>query len=546
MSDNELTIVKNPIISGFNPDPSICRVDKDYYIVCSSFEMYPGLPIYHSTDLVNWNHISNAMSIENEFHVEHNSGMGGLMAPTIRYNNGIFYIINYNVSDKGNYLITAKNPRGPWSKPIWLTDVPNIDASLFFDDDNKAYILGTGEVWNDEINKKERGFWLSLFDINTYKLKGEKKPIFFSALRDAKSPEGPHLFRIGSYYYLLFAEGGTGFFHSVMVARAKNIFGPYENNPGNPVLTHRHLGRDTNIQNVGHADIIQAHDGNWYAVMLASRLIDGPYKNLGRETFICPVFWEENWPFFSPKTGKLELEYEIPRLNNKEIRPEKNFFMENFEDFLDKSWVYLGTPHDDKVIKMEKSHLMIKCIENDILPNIKQSNYSSGTKKNLKTIGFLGRRQQCSSLKVSSKLLFMPNNGESAGLALIQAMGHQIKVERVCIANQQILRVVQNLSSFDCPPHKENFKYEVQEKILVSIPYLKKDIILALVIQNQEFDVLYGENYEELKVLIKNCNLSIINPQKIGGMSGTIIGMFAKSDIKGSENRAKFDWFRME
>ena len=135
--------IVNPVIPGFYPDPSIYRVGDDYYIACSSFELYPGIPVFHSKDLAHWEQIGHVMTMDNGFHVEKNSMVGGVMAPTLRYYDGLFYLINANFSDKGNYIVTAKNPAGPWSEPNWLDDVPGIDASVFFDDDGKAYILGT-------------------------------------------------------------------------------------------------------------------------------------------------------------------------------------------------------------------------------------------------------------------------------------------------------------------------------------------------------------------------------------------------------------------
>lgn len=288
--------LKNPIIPGYYPDPTICRVGDDYYLACSSFEMSPAIPIFHSKDLANWEQIGNAMTPENGFHVEKNTLVGGVMAPTLRYNDGLFYIINTNFSDKGNYIITAEDPAGPWSEPHWLTDVPGIDASIFFDDDGQAYIMGTGDVWDNGAGGKERGIWLAKYDMEHFKMAGEPVTIFNSALRVGSSPEAPHLYHIGDYYYLIIAEGGTEHYHAVMVARSKEIFGFYEANPANPVMTHRHMGFTSPIINVGHADLVELPDGSWYAVMLASRLIDKAYKNLGRETFICPVVWERDWP----------------------------------------------------------------------------------------------------------------------------------------------------------------------------------------------------------------------------------------------------------
>ncbi len=151
----------NPILPGYYPDPSICRNGEDFYLVCSSFEMDPGLPVFHSRDLAHWHQIGNAMTRENGFHMERNCGVGGLMATTIRYHQGTYYIINTNLADKGNYIITASDPAGPWSEPHWMENVPGIDASLFIDEDGQAYVIGIGNVWDNGTGVKERGIWIA-------------------------------------------------------------------------------------------------------------------------------------------------------------------------------------------------------------------------------------------------------------------------------------------------------------------------------------------------------------------------------------------------
>ena len=170
--------LKNPIIPGYYPDPSICRVGDDYYIACSSFEIYPGIPIFHSRDLIHWEQVGNAMTMENGFHVEASYGANGVMAPTIRYCNGTYYIINANFCDRGNFIVTAKDPAGPWSKIHWLDDVPGIDASIFFDTDGRCYIIGTGNVWDNGAGQMERGIWVAEYDVDNYRMIGEWKPIW--------------------------------------------------------------------------------------------------------------------------------------------------------------------------------------------------------------------------------------------------------------------------------------------------------------------------------------------------------------------------------
>ena len=173
-ADNEKKI-RNPVIPGLYPDPSICRVGEDFYLACSSFELYPGIPVFHSKDLAHWEQICYAMTMENGFHVNANLGIGGVMAPTIRWHDGLFYIINANFGDKGNFYISAKDPAGPWSEPHWITDIPDIDCSLFFDHDGSCYLVSPG---NDPAEDNGRAFFLTPFDIKAGKACGDRKKIW--------------------------------------------------------------------------------------------------------------------------------------------------------------------------------------------------------------------------------------------------------------------------------------------------------------------------------------------------------------------------------
>ena len=533
------TKLENPIIPGFYPDPTICRVGEDYYLACSSFELYPGIPVFHSRDLMNWEQIGNAMTKENGFHVEKNSMVGGVMAPTLRYNNGLFYIINANFSDKGNYIVTAENPAGPWSEPHWLDDVPGIDASIFFDDDGTAYIMGTGDVWDNGAGVMERGIWLAEYDVENFRMKGEPVTIFNSALRVGSSPEAPHLYHIEDYYYLIIAEGGTEHYHAVMAARSKEIFGFYEANPANPVMTHRHMGFSSPIINVGHADLVELPDGNWYAVMLASRLIDGAYKNLGRETFICPVVWERDWPLFSPKTGKVEWEYDAPDLAPEEYKKPDEFF--DFDDELtDLRWVFWGTPYGD-MYRIENSSLILPCKKQALCDPIRPMSLEDEYTEE-HCMPFLALRQCSMDMDVSCKMKFSPEDEESAGLAIVQAMNHQIHLERVCRDEKQMIQLVLVTADYTCPPYFPGFSSTTNKEVLMEAEWEAEEVVFELQIRHEELTVRYGGEKDEMKELGK-ADLGRINPEKVGCMSGTIIGMYASGNGKDCKNTASFDWF---
>ncbi|MFH8800985.1 glycoside hydrolase family 43 protein [Streptomyces sp. NPDC017936] len=273
----------NPVIPGFHPDPSVCRVGEDYYLACSSFEYFPGVPVFHSRDLVHWSQIGNALDRPGQLRLPRDTASsGGIYAPTLRHHDGRFWLIVTNVSGDGNLLFTATDPAGPWSDPIRLPGVHGIDPDIAWDDDGTCWCTTAG-VSQVRI------------DPRTGETFGPPRRLW-SGTPGAKAPEAPHLYKIGDYWYLLIAEGGTERCHSVSVARGRTPDGPFEPCPANPILTHR--GTDHPIQNTGHADLVQAPDGSWWMVLLGVRPQGGTpgWHVLGRETFLVPVDWVDGWP----------------------------------------------------------------------------------------------------------------------------------------------------------------------------------------------------------------------------------------------------------
>lgn len=321
----------NPILPGFYPDPSIIRVDDDFYIVNSSFEYFPAIPIWHSKDLVHWRQIGNAVDrAEQNLDLSDVAPSGGVQAATIRHHNGVFYITSTRVKRQwpgSNYhfVITSTDINGPWSKCHFIEDAYGIDSSLFFDGD-KSYFLANRESSNPRF-ENDAEIWISEINLETFELVGEKHTLWNGT--GGIFPEGPRMYKRNGFYYLLIAEGGTLHFHTTSIARSENIFGPYNSSPRNPILTHKHLAREYPVHNVGHADLVELKDGSWWGVALASRprggfydggnvkwSFGGYYRNLGRETFIFPVTWpaDEQSPLFAPATGKVEDSYEIAGL----------------------------------------------------------------------------------------------------------------------------------------------------------------------------------------------------------------------------------------
>ncbi len=279
---------QNPIIPGYNPDPSICRVGDDFYIVNSTFEFFPGVPIYHSRNLANWELIGHCLTRRSQLELEGCRNSGGIYAPTLRYHDGVFYMITTNVTWKGNFIVYSNSINGPWSEPVWI-DQGGIDPSLMWDDDGICYYCSTGRV-NDV-----RGIVAFAINPMTGEILSEKKII--SSGCGGSCTEGPHLYKINGMYYLMTAEGGTEYGHHENILRSNSIWGPYEQCPYNPILSHISR-KNYEIQATGHADLVEDQNGNWWAVCLAYRNFSHALlHNLGRETFLAPVHWtEDGWP----------------------------------------------------------------------------------------------------------------------------------------------------------------------------------------------------------------------------------------------------------
>ncbi|MFI7633220.1 glycoside hydrolase family 43 protein [Nonomuraea sp. NPDC049400] len=275
----------NPVVAGFHPDPSVCRVVEDYYLVCSSFEYVPGVPIFHSRDLVHWRQIGNVLDRRSQLNLPADvPASGGVFAPTIRHHDGRFHMITTNVGAGGNFVVTAERPEGPWSDPVWI-DLPGVDPDLAWDEDGSCWCTTSGNQ-------------VARIDPATGKVLEGPYPIWSGT--GGKYPEAPHLYQVDGWWYLLMSEGGTERCHAVSIARARSPRGPFEPGPVNPILTHR--GTDRPIQSTGHADLVQAADGTWWMVLLGTRPrgYTPEYQVLGRETFLVPVRWEGGWPVVGP------------------------------------------------------------------------------------------------------------------------------------------------------------------------------------------------------------------------------------------------------
>ena len=505
----------NPVIKGFYPDPSIVRVGADYYLVNSSFGYFPGVPIFHSTDLVNWVQIGNVLERPSQLHIP--SGMGvsrGIFAPTLRHHNGIFYMITTMVDGGGNFIVTAKNPAGPWSDLVWLPEVGGIDPDLFFDDNGKAYILNNDAPIGEQLYDGHRAIWIREFDLATLKTVGDAKLIVNGGVDITAKPvwiEGPHLFKNKGAYYLINAEGGTSVNHSQVVFKAQSPWGPYIPWENNPILTQRHLPSDraNPITSVGHVDLVQTQHGEWWAVFLGCRPYKDNYYNTGRETFLLPVDWSGEYPVILSGDAEVPYHHQRPKLAASQqpaIALSGNFIeRDEFDSELKLYWRKVRTPTNNFTdLTSQKGKLVLTAKNTDL------SDFGSPA--------FIARAQQHLTGSATTKLVYTPPHvGDKAGIAAYQNdeyfyaltvtknnSGVAIQLEKQLGKNKEIVA-----------------QYPLQEKTLRNGLYLKIEF------NNDKYYFSYSTNNTNWQSVGETQDGTILSTQSAGGFVGATLGIFA-------------------
>jgi alpha-N-arabinofuranosidase len=507
-----LSEYKNPIIPGFNPDPSICRTGNDYYLVTSSFEYFPGVPVYHSTDMVNWQQIGHCLTRDTQLPVQKCPASGGIWAPTIRYHEGVFYMVTTNVSNKGNFYVTSKDPSGEWSEPFWV-DQGGIDPTIYWDEDGKSYFISTGHTSSNGTYKD--GIVLSEINLKTGKRITE--PIVIWQGTGGRYPEGPHIYKKDGYYYLMISEGGTEYGHMVTIARSRQIYGPYESCPANPILTHINKITQSNpIQGTGHADMVQDTKGDWWMVCLAFRAFNGQHHTLGRETFLAPVRWDTNsWPVVNGN-GTISLNMNVERT----LSPQKElaFKRDEFDaDQLGLEWNYLRNPFRQNYSLIEKpGNLILATTE----VGLDQADSPS----------FVGRRQQHFNFEAITELAFTPEgDSEEAGLTVLMNDRHHYKLSITRLKGNRVIQISNKLGVMNFTTGK--------------VATLKPGNVKLKIVGTPDFyTFFYSQGNEPFKELGK-CNSYFLSSETAGGFTGVYVGLFATSNGQKTRSKVTFNWF---
>jgi alpha-N-arabinofuranosidase len=501
------TTFKNPIITGMNPDPSICRVGDDFYLVTSTFEYFPGLPIYQSKDLVHWKMIGYVLARASNCPLGGAGSSGGNYAPAIRYHNGIFYVSCTNYGGKGTqgaFYVTAKKPAGPWSDPVWVGNW-NVDPSIMFTNDSMYWVSPDNNG----------SFMIGTMNPATGKFIKPLKKI--ASGLGGSSPEGPHMYKINDYYYLMSAEGGTGYQHREVIQRSKSPWGPFEASPVNPVVSNMN-NPESPFQAIGHADMFQLKDGSWWLVCLGFRPKDGKHHHLGRETFLAPVIWDANgWP-----KGGINgvVNEEFPKPNLPSHIWEKEPVRDNFESLtLRLPWNFIRNPYDaDWSLTEKPGYLRLK-----------------GSKVSLKekdSPAFIGRRQTAFNIAASTKINFTPvAPNEEAGLVI---RGNDANHFDFLVTLLDGKRVVMLRKYLKDKAAGVNYK---------EIP--DGDIILRISATELEYSFWFQKDGKTAE-LLGTAATKDISTEAIGGFTGAYVGMYASGNGKTCTNPADFDWFDFE
>ncbi len=523
----------NPILQGCYPDPSMVRRGDDYFLVNSSFSMFPGVPIFHSTDLVNWKQIGHVLDRPSQLKVEKSGISAGIYAPCIKYNkmNETFYMITTQISGGiGNMVVKTKDPFKGWGEVIKL-NFPGIDPSMFFDEDGKAYV-----IHNDEFSDRSKILYnghriikMWEYDLENDKvIPGSDIVLVNGGVDISQKPiwiEGPHMYKKNGKYYLMCAEGGTGGWHSEVIFLSDSPKGPFVPAPSNPILTQRHFPADrkNKIDWTGHADLVEGKDGKYYGVFLGIRPNVKDRVNAGRETFILPVDWSGTYPVFENGLVPMKPSVNLPKgvtnqAGQNGFFPNGNFtYTDNFTaPSLDYRWIAMRGPRDSFVTKLSGGGVAIK----PFVANIKA----------VEPVSALFHRQQHSSFDVEVSMKYVPKNEKDlAGITCYQGEAFNYVFGITKKENEYYLVLAKTSRARQGGPSRQ--AVPAQTTIIASTKIDVKNPLRLQVSASQQDE--YSFNYSVDGTTFQNLggpvSGDILSTNVAGGFTGSLIGLYATS-----------------
>lgn len=515
---------QNPILTGFYPDPSITRAGDDYYLVNSTFAYFPGIPVFHSRDLVTWRQIGSVIDRPTQLDFDSLGLSRGVFAPTIEHHAGTFYVLNTCVDCGGNFLVTATDPAGPWSDPVWLREVGGIDPSLFFDDDGRAYILNNDAPPGTPLYEGHRAIWIREFDPGTLQTVGQPTLLVNGGVDISTRPiwiEGPHITRVDGWYYLTAAEGGTAIGHSQVVLRSRNVLGPYEPWERNPILTQRDLDPDrpNPVTSAGHADMVQTQNGEWWTIFLAVRPYEGDFYNTGRETFLHPVRWVDGWPMILPQGQRIPFVHprpDLPRDSAPAIPTTGNFTLRDEFDGpeLEPYWLRIRTPRERWYDFTTQPGALTLRARPEHLGQLAQPS-------------FVGRRQQHLQATATTVMRYAPaREGDRAGLVALQNDDFYYLVSVSLADGQPVVQL-----------HVAAGEGEgASPELLASAPLrgpVGGPLYLRIEADRDRYDFHYGYAPGEWIPLHSGADGKLLSTSTAGGFVGVTFGLYAYTEPGG-------------
>lgn len=524
-------VLTNPILSGFYPDPSICKAGADYYLVNSTFSYFPGLPVFHSKDLQHWKQVGSVISRSSQMDFMGDRLSRGLFAPAINYHNGLYYVTCTLIDRKGNFVVTATNPAGPWSDPVWIPEVNGIDPSLLFDGDKTYIIYNSDAPDNKPLYEGHRTLRMYEFDVKSLKVKGSETILINGGVDISKKPiwiEGPHIYKRDGYYYLIAAEGGTAINHSEVVFRSTTVKGPYTPYDKNPILTQRDLdpNRKNPVTSTGHADFVEGPDGKTYAVFIATRPYEGDYYNLGRETFIAPVKWEGGWPVINPDSREVKYSYPVnfPAIPQMDALPMNGDFSYtlDFKKGLSSQFLFLRTPDSSWYSLTAKKDKLVM----NLLP---ETCMGTGNP------AFIGKRQQHLNATATTEMDFDTQmENEKSGLLIFQGEYHFYYISK------SISKGIPVVQLFKGNADKKDMELITEQPLSKTA----KKTYLRITSNRDQCSFYYAEQPEQWKLLKDKLDGKYLSTKVAGGFVGSLFALYATSSGKPSTNKTTFSWLK--